>query len=181
MPAAVVLMHGGALLPLARHQSRSFCPALILQACFLQVWREKGLLFCLSDEGINAHHLPAFKLACQAGRTRGANAFAFDEGRAMLAVATKRCAFLAYIGTIPCVRSCLSRGPCRRLPFSACLGTCCLYLPTTVGTALRVACTTWERSTGSHATQYAAGIRRRSRSCSGAEDRHCNPRARALH
>ena len=56
-----------------------------------QVWREKGLLFCLSDEGINAHHLPAFKLACQAGRTRGANAFAFDEGRAMLAVATKRC------------------------------------------------------------------------------------------
>ena len=45
------------------------------------MWRARGLLFCLSDEGINAHHLPAFKLACQAGRTRGANAFAFDEAR----------------------------------------------------------------------------------------------------
>jgi hypothetical protein len=63
------------------------------------VWRAQGLLFCLSDEGINAHHLPAFGLACQAGRTRGANAFAFDEGRAMLAVATKRrLALLHYNG-----------------------------------------------------------------------------------
>jgi hypothetical protein len=54
------------------------------------VWKAKGLLFSLSDSGVNAHHVPAFKLACQAGRTRGANRFAFDETRAMLAVASKR-------------------------------------------------------------------------------------------
>ena len=50
----------------------------------LQAWKAKGLLFSLSDEGVNAHHVPAFKLACQAGRSRGANHFAFDESRAML-------------------------------------------------------------------------------------------------
>lgn len=75
------------------------CPFLLPLACdtfrrdfllCLQVWRSKNLLFSLSDEGVNAHHLPAFKLSCQAGRTRGANRFAFDETRAMLCVAAKR-------------------------------------------------------------------------------------------
>ncbi|BDA43540.1 Vam6/Vps39-like protein [Coccomyxa sp. Obi] len=66
---------------------KSFGQRRILQ---LWVWKSKGLLFSLSDEGVNAHHLPAFKLACQANRTRGANQFAFDETRAMLCVAAKR-------------------------------------------------------------------------------------------
>jgi len=61
-----------------------------------QVWKAKGLLFSLSDDGVNAHHVPAFKLACQAGRSRGANQFAFDETRAMLCVAAKRRLILSH-------------------------------------------------------------------------------------
>lgn len=68
---------------------------------FLQTWRAKGLLFSLSDEGVNAHHVPAFKLACQAGRSRGANQFAFDESRAMLCVAAKRRLILSHYNGEP--------------------------------------------------------------------------------
>lgn len=60
------------------------------------MWKAKGLLFSLSDDGVNAHHVPAFKLACQAGRSRGANHFAFDETRAMLCVAAKRRLILSH-------------------------------------------------------------------------------------
>ena len=68
---------------------------------FLQTWKAKGLLFSLSDEGVNAHHVPAFKLACQAGRSRGANQFAFDESRAMLCVAAKRRLILSHYNGEP--------------------------------------------------------------------------------
>ena len=67
----------------------------------MQTWKAKGLLFSLSDEGVNAHHVPAFKLACQAGRSRGANQFAFDESRAMLCVAAKRRLILSHYNGEP--------------------------------------------------------------------------------
>lgn len=70
-------------------------------ACTLQVWKAKGLLFSLSDDGVNAHHVPAFKLACQAGRSRGANQFAFDETRAMLCVVAKRRLILSHYNGVP--------------------------------------------------------------------------------
>ena len=71
----------------------------------MQTWRAKGLLFSLSDEGVNAHHVPAFKLACQAGRSRGANQFAFDESRAMLCVAAKRRLILSHYNGEPSLQS----------------------------------------------------------------------------
>ncbi len=81
--------------------NRQLCWTALYRGCLqTQVWKAKGLLFSLSDDGVNAHHVPAFKLACQAGRSRGANQFAFDETRAMLCVAAKRRLILShYNGT----------------------------------------------------------------------------------
>jgi CNH domain len=42
------------------------------------------------EEGLTAFRLPTFRLASQAGRTRGANRFALDAERAVICVAAKK-------------------------------------------------------------------------------------------
>ena len=73
----------------------------------------------MSDDGVNAHHVPAFKLACQAGRSRGANQFAFDETRAMLCVAAKRRLILSHYNGV----SHPTEAPCMALSVSSLAAT----------------------------------------------------------
>ena len=47
----------------------------------MQVWATRSLLLLIDDEGLNAFHLPSLRLACQAGRTRGAVLLALEESR----------------------------------------------------------------------------------------------------
>jgi Vam6/Vps39-like protein vacuolar protein sorting-associated protein 39 len=56
----------------------------------VQVWKEQSLLLCLNEEGVTGYRLPSFRIASQAGRTRGANRFALDEARAILCVAARK-------------------------------------------------------------------------------------------
>lgn len=58
-------------------------------AC-LQLWKDKALLLVTAEDGLNAYRYPAVKLACQAGRSRGAHSFAIDEQRSMVCVAVKK-------------------------------------------------------------------------------------------
>lgn len=55
-----------------------------------QVWKEQSLLLCLVEEGLTAFRLPSFRMASQAGRTRGANRFALDLERSIVCVAAKK-------------------------------------------------------------------------------------------
>ncbi|KAK9866881.1 hypothetical protein WJX84_002836 [Apatococcus fuscideae] len=65
----------------------------------LQVVRTRTALLSASDEGINLHTLPRLQLTAQATRTRGANCFAWDESKGMLAAACrKRVQLLQYDG-----------------------------------------------------------------------------------
>ena len=56
----------------------------------VQVWLASSMLLSLDEEGVSLYRLPAFKLQCLANRSRYAQRFAWDGGRAMLAVAVKR-------------------------------------------------------------------------------------------
>ena len=61
-----------------------------LSAAILQVWQKASMFLSLDEEGISLFRLPAFKLHCLANRTRHAQRFAWDGGRAMLAVALRK-------------------------------------------------------------------------------------------
>ncbi|PRW34079.1 glycoside hydrolase isoform A [Chlorella sorokiniana] len=54
------------------------------------VAKERSMLLCLADDGVNAFDLPALRLKGQAGRTRGAALFAWHGPTDTLAVASKR-------------------------------------------------------------------------------------------
>lgn len=54
------------------------------------------MLLTLDEEGVSLYKLPAFALHCLANRTRYAQRFAWDAGRAMLAVAIKKKLLLFY-------------------------------------------------------------------------------------
>lgn len=56
----------------------------------LAVARERSMLLCLADDGVNAYVLPALRLKGQAARTRGASLFAWHAASDTLAVAVKR-------------------------------------------------------------------------------------------
>ncbi|KAL4436979.1 hypothetical protein ABPG75_004118 [Micractinium tetrahymenae] len=56
----------------------------------LVVARERSMLLCLADDGVNAFVLAGMRLKGQAGRTRGASMFAWHGGSDTLAVAVKR-------------------------------------------------------------------------------------------
>lgn len=56
----------------------------------LAVARERSMLLCLADDGVNAYALPGLRLKGQAGRTRGAGLFAWHGGSDVLAAAVKR-------------------------------------------------------------------------------------------
>lgn len=56
----------------------------------LVVARERSMLLCLADDGVNAYVLPGMRLKGQAGRTRGASLFAWHGPTDTLAVAVKR-------------------------------------------------------------------------------------------
>ena len=56
----------------------------------LAVSVQRSLLFCLTDEGVNLFNLPQLMLKGQAGRTRGATCFSWDDSTNQLAVALKR-------------------------------------------------------------------------------------------
>ena len=56
----------------------------------MQIWTAKSLLLIIAEEGLNAYHFPALKLACQAGRSKGVHKFALDEQRNMLCIAVKK-------------------------------------------------------------------------------------------
>ena len=48
------------------------------------------MLLSLDEDGVSLFKLPGFKLHCLANRTRNAQRFAWEPGRAMLGVAVKR-------------------------------------------------------------------------------------------
>ena len=56
----------------------------------MQVWKAKSLLLSIGEEGLNAYHIPAIKLASQASRSRGVHRFLLDEERGMLCIAIKK-------------------------------------------------------------------------------------------
>ena len=56
----------------------------------LEVARERDLLLCLTDEGVNLYSLPQLQLKGQAATTSGASCFAWDDDASLLAVAVKR-------------------------------------------------------------------------------------------
>ena len=56
----------------------------------LAVARGRGLLLCLSGDGVNAYTLPGLRLRGQAPRSAGAACFAWDEATERLCVAVKR-------------------------------------------------------------------------------------------
>lgn len=61
-----------------------------------QVWHEKSMLICLDDDGVSLYQLPAFKIHCQANRSRYAQCFAWNPDNAMLAIAVKRKVYLLH-------------------------------------------------------------------------------------
>lgn len=56
----------------------------------LAVARGRGLLLCLSGDGVNAYTLPGLRLRGRAPRSTGAACFAWDEATEQLCVAVKR-------------------------------------------------------------------------------------------
>ncbi len=51
---------------------------------------DRSLLFCLTEEGVSLFSLPQLLMKGQAGGTKGATCFAWDDATNQLAVAVKK-------------------------------------------------------------------------------------------